>query len=109
MDVHIPSAITRALRRRGVMVVTAQDDNATEFADSKILDRATDQALIVFSMDQDFLSEAARRLTIGETFSTVIFARPQDITIGQCVRDLEIIAQLAMPDEQKNQILYLPL
>jgi hypothetical protein len=60
-------------------------------------------------MDEDFLAEAARRLAGAISFSSVVFARPQEITIGQCVRDLEVIARIASPDDQKNQVIYLPL
>jgi hypothetical protein len=42
MDVHVPYAITRALRQRGVNVLTAQEDGTTEWDDPPLLDRATE-------------------------------------------------------------------
>lgn len=42
MDVHVPRAITNGLRRRGVQVVTAQEDGTAEFDDPPLLDRATE-------------------------------------------------------------------
>ena len=39
MDVHVPSAITIALRVRGVDVLTAQEDNSQELEDAALLDR----------------------------------------------------------------------
>jgi hypothetical protein len=47
MDVHAPSGITRALRRRGVDVLTAQEDGASRFSDPDLLDRATELNRIV--------------------------------------------------------------
>lgn len=36
MDVHIPRAVTNGLRRRGVDVITAQQDDAAALDDSKL-------------------------------------------------------------------------
>jgi hypothetical protein len=40
MDVHVPMPIARGLRRRGVDVLTAQEDNARRLTDPQLLDRA---------------------------------------------------------------------
>ena len=40
MDVHVPAAITDGLRRRGVDVLTSQEDGTREADDSELL-RAT--------------------------------------------------------------------
>jgi hypothetical protein len=40
MDVHIRQAVTDGLRRRGVDVLTAQEDNAARLSDDELLDRA---------------------------------------------------------------------
>ena len=37
MDVHVPAAITRALRRRGVDVLTAQEDGNARLPDPALL------------------------------------------------------------------------
>ncbi len=57
MDVHVPAAITRALRRRGADVVAAQDDGAARLLDPALLDRAAKLGCIVFTRDSDFLAE----------------------------------------------------
>jgi len=41
MDVHVPAAITAALRRDSVDVLTAQEDGADRLDDPELLDRAT--------------------------------------------------------------------
>lgn len=109
MDVHVPSAITRALRRRGVDVVTAQDDGATEWEDPRLLDRAGELGRILFTQDQDLLIEAARRHRASQPFATVVFARQTFVSIGRCVEDLEVMAKLLAPEESKNQVVHLPL
>lgn len=109
MDVHVPAAITRGLRRRAVEVLTAQEDGAAELPDPPLLDRVTTLGHILFTRDQDLLKEAAARLGKGERFATVVFAGQLEVSIGRCVADLEVIAKAAEPQEAVNQIVYLPL
>ena len=40
MDVHVPLPITCGLRRRGVDVLTAQEDQTTRLSDPELLRRA---------------------------------------------------------------------
>ena len=61
MDVHVPRPTTRALRRRGVDVRTAQEDGTATWPDPQLLDRATQLNRVLFSQDEDLLTEAARR------------------------------------------------
>jgi hypothetical protein len=109
MDVHVPLAITRGLRRRGVDVLTSQLDDTTRIPDDQLLDRATQLGRILFSRDPDLLVEAARRLRAGTSFATVVFARQTEVSIGRCVTDLEILAKAATREEAMNQVVYLPL
>lgn len=109
MDVHVPMAITRGLRRRGVDVRTSQQDGTTEMPDDQLLDRAMQLGCVLFTRDQDLLAEAAKRLRAGTSFATVIFARQLDVSIGQCVMDLEIISKSGQSEETLGQVIYLPL
>ncbi len=58
MDVHVPLAITEALRMREVDVLTAQTDDATRLEDPPLLDRATELDRVLFSRDKDLLKIA---------------------------------------------------
>src|SRR5437660_12413631 len=53
-DVHAGGAICKQLRRRGVDVLTAQDDGADELLDDALLERATQQRRVLFTHDQRF-------------------------------------------------------
>lgn len=64
---------------------------------------------VVFTRDADFLAEGVRRQRAGLPFATIIYAHQQDVSIGRCVSDLEIIAAAATPQEATSQIVYLPL
>ncbi len=109
MDVHIPHAITSEVRLRGIDVLTAQEDGASEWEDSKLLDRASSLGRILLTQNDDLLREAARRQKSDEAFKGVIYAHQRGVTIGQCVADLELIARGCEPEEWKSRVEYLPL
>ena len=91
MDAHIPKAITNGLRLRGVDILTAQEDNADKLTDPELLDRATTLNRVLFTFDDDLLIEATKRQRLSIHFSGVIYTSPLNISIGTCVKDLEII------------------
>ena len=61
MDEQVPKPITVGLRQRGVDVLTVQEDNRTGVPDPILLDRAAELGRVIFSQDDDFLTEAHRR------------------------------------------------
>jgi hypothetical protein len=109
MDEHVHRAITSGLRLRGVDVLTAQEDARSQTPDDVLLARATELKRVLFSQDEDFLAEAARRQELGIPFAGVVYAHQLNVTIGICVRDLELIAKAAEPDDLANRVEYLPL
>lgn len=109
MDVHVPLAITEGLRLRSVDVLTAQQDGSRQLDDPELLDRAGALGRALFTRDVDLLVEATRRQRDGAAFSGVVFAHQLQVTIGRCVRDLELIAVAGEPEDLVNQVLFLPL
>lgn len=108
MDHHVPAAIPRELRRRGVDVVTAFDDGADQWPDDQILQRCTDLERAIFTQDDDFLVIARDWQTEGLEFSGVVFASQLGITFGQAIRDLELIAKALDPPDLRNRIEFIP-
>ncbi len=109
MDEHIHSSITLGLRLRAVDVLTVQEDRNSGISDVLLLDRATELGRVVFSQDQDFLVEAQRRQVADIPFAGVVYAQQRTISIGDCVRDLEIIAKACNLEDLLNQVQFLPL
>ena len=109
MDVQVRRQITDGLRQRGVDVLRAQEDGTTRFEDTDLLDRATDLGRVLFSQDEDLLAEAAKRQQDGTEFAGVIYAHQLNITIGQCITDLEFLALAGEPEDFANWVEYLPL
>lgn len=109
MDEHIRQPVTNGLRQRRIDILTVQEDGRRGEDDDVLLDRATKLGRVIFTQDQDFLIEGARRQREGVQFAGVIFADQGRITVGQCVRDLELIASVCSPDELADKVIYLPL
>lgn len=109
MDQHVPRAITVGLRMRGVDVLTAQEDGTSDWDDARLLDRATALGRVLFTQDVDLIIEATKRQEVGVPFAGVIYAHQLRTSIGQCIRDLEIIAKAGEPEDLENQIVFLPL
>jgi len=107
MDVHAPQPITRGLRRRGVDVLTAQEDGTARAPDPELLHRARELGRILFSQDEDLIVEAVKCQRTGEPFATVVFARQLDLSIGRCIADLEALAKAALPEDARGQIIFL--
>ena len=76
--------------------------------DDQILACATQLERSVFTQDDDFLSLVDEWLRSGRDFAGVIYAEQLGITIGQAIRDLELIAKVLEPTEMKNRIEFLP-
>jgi uncharacterized protein with PIN domain len=109
MDQHVPRAITIGLRLRGVDVLTAHEDGASELEDSDLLDRAGILGRVLFTRDDDLLAEVAQRQREDIQFYGVIYAHQLQASIGTCIHDLEIIAQAGEPEDLIGQVKFLPL
>jgi predicted nuclease of predicted toxin-antitoxin system len=69
MDHHVRSVVTLGLRRRGVDVLTAEEDGASRLSDTELLTRASTLGRVLFTQDEDFLTEGAARMDRGESGS----------------------------------------
>jgi hypothetical protein len=109
MDEHVHRAITTGLRLRGVDVLTAQEDGRQGDSDDALLGRAAELGRVLFSQDEDLLAEATVHQEDEMAFAGVVYAHQLRVSIGVCVRDLELIAKAASPEDLANQVEYLPL
>jgi len=109
MDVHIPMVITQTLRRRGLDVLTSQEDKRTTADDDSLLARATELGRILFSQDQDFLRIAAEWRSRGRSFPGIVFAAQRGVSLGGLARDLELLLTCCEAEELRDRVTYLPL
>ncbi len=108
MDVHVPQSITDQLRQRGVDVLTAIEDGARELADAELLERARMLGRVVFTQDLRFRVLAEDWQRQGRPFAGLVFGHQLKGTIGQFVKDLELIARASESGEWLNTVEHLP-
>ena len=109
MDHHVPAAITEGLILRGTDCLTARADGSHRLPDPELLQRANDLNCVLFSMDVDLLVIAPKWRSAGRTFAGIIYAHPLQITIGQAIRDLELMSTILNPDDMRDQLHRIPL
>jgi hypothetical protein len=109
MDVHVPQAVTNQLRRRSVDVLTTNEDGTSLLDDESLLTRSTELKRVLVTQDIRFEVCATQWQAAARPFAGLAFAHQLSITIGQFVRDLEIIAKASLDGECDNQIFRLPL
>jgi Domain of unknown function (DUF5615) len=109
MDVHVPMAITEALRRKRLDILTSQDDGTARLHDAMLLQRATDLQRVLFSQDHDFLKITSEWQRQGRTFAGVVYAPQQAVSLGGLADDLELILTCCDPGELQDRVVYLPL
>ena len=108
MDHNVRRPITAGLRLRDVDALTAFEDGSHELEDPEVLDRATELGRVLYSEDDDFLAEGAKRQRQGIDFTGVIYGH-QSLEVRVCIDDLELAAKASEPEDLRNQVLYLPL
>jgi transcriptional regulator GlxA family with amidase domain len=109
MDVHVPRAIADQLRRRGVDVLTAIEDAADQLPDDQLLERATELGRAIFTQDIRFKALAEQWQREQRDFAGLLFGPQLGVTIGQYVRDLELIAKACDREDCRNVVQHLPL
>lgn len=108
-DVHVPASSTTELRRRGVSVLTAQEDGAAELEDGDLLSRAGLFESVRFTQDIRFKALAESWQRSARPFAGLLFGHQRHGSIGQYVRDLELIAKATDPADWLCQVEQLPL
>ena len=109
LDVHVPLAIASQLRRLGVDVLTAHEDDAAQFSDANLLARSTALGRLLFTQDIRFKALAEDWQRTGLPFAGLAFGHQLHGSIGQYVRDLELIAKATRPEDWWRQIEQLPV
>lgn len=109
MDHHVPAAVTEGLRLRGVDVLTSLEDGTAELDDALLLQRGTELGRVLFTQDADLLAVANEWQQSEREFAGLFYGHQLQLTIGQAVRDLELLAHASEPVETRNRVEYLPL
>lgn len=102
-DQHIPVAVARGLRRRGVDVLTAQDAERCGETDIDQLQYARQQNRVLVTFDDDFLILATNR----EPHAGIAFCSATKYSIGELIRVLLFIHEILDSMDMKNHVEFL--
>lgn len=108
-DVHVPQSIADQLRQRGVDVLTVIEDGRRTAKDEDLLERARELKRVLFTQDIRFKARAEEWQRTSQRFAGLAFGHPLRGTIGQYVRDLELIGNATHLNDWQDLVVYLPL
>lgn len=106
-DESVDVAIAEGLKRRGVEAFSASDSGKLGLTDDEQLIYANEEKATIFTHDSDFLRIAARRFDKGRTHYGVIFCRQTAYGIGECIRNLKILATILTSEDMIDHIEFL--
>jgi hypothetical protein len=101
-DEHVAKAVVRALRDRGVDVLTVKDAGTLGAPDEVNLARALAEGRVIFTQDDDF----PRLHALGSAHAGIIYA-PQGTPIGRIIQGLILIYHVLTPDEMAGHVEFL--
>ena len=109
LDQHIPGPATRELRRRGLDLLTTQEDGQQRTPDELLLAHATALGRVLVTQDYGFRELAFEWQRTWKEFAGLFFSYPKQTTFGDLVRDLDFLSQASETEEWRNQVLSIPL
>ena len=108
LDHMVSPRVARELRLRGVDVTTAFEDGNAYLRDEPLLERATQLGRVLYTEDDDFFAITARWLATSRDFSGLACAPQRRMSIGETVKQLELIAKAYDPEDVVNLVIHLP-
>lgn len=101
-DEHIPKAVAKGLRERGVDAVTAAEAGTLRAQDRSVLDQLRAEGRVVITHDADYL----RLHAAGVLHAGIVYAAP-DKSIGEIIRGALLIAEVLDGDAMTNHVEFL--
>jgi len=102
LDEHIPNAVARGLRRRGLDVLTVQDAGRSGLSDPEQLAFALSEQRMLITMDSDFLILVSQRVT----HAGIAYVSPTR-SIGELIGSVMLLYDVLTPDDVKNHVEFL--
>jgi hypothetical protein len=100
--------LVRALRARGIDVVTAQEVGMMGRSDEEHLLSATSQGRVLYSFNRgDFFRLHSQYLTEGKTHAGMVLARQQHYSVGEQMRRLLKVMALKSVTDMRDRVEFL--
>ena len=106
-DESVDVAIAQGLHRRGIEAFSARDRNKLGLTDEEQLSLAKEEKAAIFTHDTDFLRIAAQWSNEGKFHYGVIYCHITAYGIGDCIRNLKILATVLDSEDMINHIEFL--
>jgi predicted nuclease of predicted toxin-antitoxin system len=106
-DESVDVAIAQGLQRRGIEAFSARDFDKLGLTDEEQLIFARDERATIFTHDTDFLRIAAQWIDERRTHFGVIYCHQNAYRIGDCIRNLRILATVLTQEDMINHIEFL--
>ena len=103
LDDHIPSAVARALRRRGIDVETAAEAGLISAPDREQLSYAHAAGRVFVTHDPDFLRLHRQR----QQHAGIAYCEQGTRSVGQIVAGLVLIYEVLEPGEMLGRVEFL--
>lgn len=100
-DENIEKSIIEGLRRRKVEVFSAKELGYTGKPDEFHIKKALELKAVILTHDIDFLRIAT---TSGLSHRGIIFSHSKEVSIGQCLRGVELIVNVLTDKDMENHI-----
>jgi predicted nuclease of predicted toxin-antitoxin system len=102
VDENLSPKIAEQLQRRGIDAISVRDLSLLGDSDENHLERATGMGRVPVTTDVDFLRLAAT----GKPHAGIIFGNQQDHTLGEWVKNLELLCFIYTSQDMVSHIEY---
>ena len=103
-DENIECSIIDGLRRRKIEVVSAIELGYIGKSDEFHLKKASEINAVILTHDSDFLRMAIKQKIYHKG---IIFSHQKDVSIGQCIRGVELIVSILTDKDMENHVEFL--
>lgn len=103
-DENIESSVIEGLRRRRIEVISALELGYLSKPDDFHIKKASEMKAIILTHDIDFLRIVS---SPDVKHSGIIFSHPEKVSIGQCIRGVELITSILTDKDMENHIEFL--
>jgi predicted nuclease of predicted toxin-antitoxin system len=103
-DENIERSIVEGLRRRKIEVFSARELGYLGKSDEFHINKASEMKAVMLTHDVDFLKIASSK---DVTHNGIIFSHPKNVSIGQCIRGVELIARVLTDKNMMDHIEFL--
>ena len=105
-DEHVPLAIVRGLRLRGMDVTSVPEAGFRGMDDEALLQQATEEKRMMLTCDTDFLRQASALYSENCEFAPIVFWPQQERSIGHVIRAVIRLATTLSYEEASSRVFF---